>query len=53
LIGYSHAKECAQKISDHLGNSYEVTGYVNPGTSLEVITHSAKKELDYLTQKMW
>jgi len=51
LIGDSHARECAQKISNYLGNSYEVTGYVNPGTGLEVITHSAKKELDDLTQK--
>jgi len=51
LIGDSHARECAQKISNYLGNSYEVTGYINPGTGLEVITHSARKELDHLTQK--
>jgi len=30
LIGESHARECAEKISNYLGNSYEVTGYVNP-----------------------
>jgi hypothetical protein len=51
LIGDSHARECAEKISNYLGNSYEVTGYVNPGTGLEVITNSAKKEIDRLTQK--
>jgi PleD family two-component response regulator len=43
LIGDSHARECAERISNHLGNSYEVTGCVNPGTSLEVIKNSAKK----------
>jgi hypothetical protein len=51
LIGDSHARECAEKISHSLGNSYEITGFVNPGTGLEVITNSAKKEIDHLTQK--
>ena len=36
---------------NYLGNSYEVTGYVNPSTGLEVITNSAKKEIDHLMQK--
>ena len=40
-----------KKISNYLGNSYEVTGYVNPSTGLEVITKSAKEELDHMTQK--
>lgn len=57
LTGDSRARECAEKISNYLGNSYEVTGYVNPGTGLEVITNSAKKEIDHNTQKtcdsMW
>jgi hypothetical protein len=51
FLGDSHATECAGKISNYLGNSYEVTGYVNPGTGLEVITNSAKKEIDCLMQK--
>jgi lysophospholipase L1-like esterase len=51
LIGDSHARELADKISKYLGNSYEITGYVNPGTGLEVITNSAKNEIDNLTQK--
>jgi hypothetical protein len=50
LIGESHARECAEKISNFLGNSYEVTGYFNPSTGLEVITNSAKKEIDHMTQ---
>jgi hypothetical protein len=51
LTGDSHARECAAKISDYLGNSYEVTGYVNPTTGLEMITNSAKKEIHHMTQK--
>ena len=51
LIGDSHARGCAEKISNYLRNSYEVTGYVNPVTSLEVITHSAMKEIDCMTPK--
>jgi hypothetical protein len=51
LIGDSRAWECAERISNYLGNTYEVTGYVNPGSGLEVITYSAKKEIDHLTPK--
>jgi hypothetical protein len=50
LIGDSHAKGCAEKLACHLGNSYEVTGYVKPSTGLEVITNSARKENDHLTK---
>ena len=41
LIGDNRDRECAEKISDYLGNSYEVKAYVNPSTGLEVITNSA------------
>jgi hypothetical protein len=41
LIGDSHAREYAEKISNYLGNSYEVKGYVNTSIGLEVITNSA------------
>jgi len=50
LIGDSHARDCAEKKSNHLGNAYEVTGYVHPITGLEVITNSAKKENAHMTQ---
>ena len=43
LRGDSHVRDCAEKISNYLGNSYEVAGYVNPSRGLEVITNSAKK----------
>jgi hypothetical protein len=50
LIGDSHARGCAEKLSSYLGNAYEVTGYVSPNTGLDVITDSAKKEIEQLTQ---
>ena len=50
LIGDSHARGCAEKLSSYLGNDYEVTGYVSPNTGLEVITNSAKEEIEQLTQ---
>ena len=51
LIGDSHARGCAEKLSSYLGNAYEVTGYVSPNTGLDVITNSAKEEIEQLTQK--
>ena len=51
LIGDSHARGCAEKLSSYLGNTYEVTGYVSPNTGLDVITNSAKEEIEQLTQK--
>ena len=51
LIGDSHARDCAPKLSNYLDTSYEGIGYVSPGTGLEVITDLANKELDHLTQE--
>jgi hypothetical protein len=51
LIGDSHARDCARKISNHLGNTYEVTGYVHPSSGLEVITNSPKKEITRMTKR--
>ena len=53
LIGDSHARGCAEKLSSYLGNAYEVRGYVSPNTGLDVlvITNSAKEETEQLTQK--
>ena len=51
LIGDSHARECAQKLSNYVNNSYEVIGYVSPGAGLEVITNLANTELDQLSQE--
>jgi len=37
-------------LSSYPCNAYEVTGYVNPSTGLDVITDSAKEETEQLTQ---
>jgi len=46
LIEDSHARQCAEKISNYLGNSYEVRGYVNPSIGVEVITTQQGKKLN-------
>ena len=51
LIGDSHARDCAEKISNYLGNIYEVTGYVHLSSGLEVITSSVKKEITHMTKR--
>jgi ribosomal protein L30E len=38
VIGDSHPRGCAEKVSSYLGNTYEVIGYVSPNAGLEVIT---------------
>jgi hypothetical protein len=51
IIGDSHAKGCAAKITHILDRTFEVTGYVKPGTGLEEITNIARKETDGFTKK--
>jgi hypothetical protein len=51
LIGDSHARDCARKISNYLGNDHEVTGYVHPSSGLKVIINSAKKEVTHMTKR--
>ena len=46
IIGDSHAKGCATEIKHNLKRTFEVTGYVKPGTGLEEITNIARKEID-------
>jgi replicative DNA helicase len=50
LIANSHAKGCAEKLASHLRNSYEVTEYIKPSTGMEVITNSAREEINHLTK---
>ena len=51
IIGDSHAKGCAADIKHVLGETVEVTGYVNPGSKIENITDIANTEIDVLTKK--
>jgi len=51
IIGDSHARGCAAEVTHNLGETFEVTGYVMPGTGLEVITKIANREIDKLTKE--
>ena len=53
IIGDSHAKGCAAEIKYKFDETFEVTGYVQPGSKLEEITNMARKESDELTKKTW
>lgn len=50
IIGDRHAKGCAAEIKPNLGRTFEVTVYVSPETGTEVITNTARKEIDRLTK---
>ncbi|PNF41874.1 hypothetical protein B7P43_G15717 [Cryptotermes secundus] len=49
LIGDSHARGISERLTSHLGSSYQCTGYVKPNADLNIITStasSAVKNLD-------
>jgi len=50
LIGASHASRCSVQPARNLGNSFEVTGYVKTGMSIDVITNTITDEIDTLTK---
>jgi hypothetical protein len=52
IIVDSHARGCSAEITHNLGTTFDVTGYVKPGTGLEEITNIARKETDELTKKV-
>ena len=51
IIGDRHAKGRAAEIKHKFGETFEVIGYVQPGSKLEEITYMARKEIDELTKK--
>jgi hypothetical protein len=51
VVGDSHARGCATKLIDNLGEAFEVTGFVKPGTGLEVITTMESEGISKLTKK--
>jgi hypothetical protein len=51
VVGDSHARGCAAKLTENLGEAFEVTGFVKPGTSLEVITTMESEGISKLTKK--
>jgi hypothetical protein len=51
VVGDSHARGCAAKLRENLGELIEVSGFVNPGTGLEVITTIETERISKLTKK--
>jgi hypothetical protein len=51
VVGDSFVRGIAGEILHNLGRDFEVTGYVNSGSGMEVITNVAKQESTTLTKK--
>jgi hypothetical protein len=51
IIGDSHARGCAGNMKHILGNNFKVQGVVKPGAGAEVLTASAKFDIEQLTNK--
>ena len=51
IIGDSHARGIASEIQHNLDDGYEVQGIVKPGSDLETITTTIKKETNTLTKQ--
>lgn len=49
IIGDSHVRGCARKISNYIGNKFEVSGMLMPGAGLAHITTLAHEEIPNLT----
>jgi hypothetical protein len=50
VVGYSHARGCAVKLTENLGEFFEVTGFMKPGTGLEVVTTMETEGISKLTK---
>jgi hypothetical protein len=50
IIGDSHGRECASKISHNLDSDFEVQGIIKPNTNLMAITNTVKEEIKFLTK---
>jgi hypothetical protein len=51
IIGDSHARGCTSGITYSLDEDSEVQGSVDPGTDVEIITNSAKVDIEHLTKQ--
>ena len=50
IIGDSHVRNYAEKFSDHLGHSFNVTSYVKLNADLDIIMNTAKSESKSMTK---
>jgi hypothetical protein len=44
IIGNSHVRNYAERLSDYLGHSFTVTGYVKLNADVDIILTTAKSE---------
>jgi hypothetical protein len=51
VVGDSYARGCAAKLTENLGELFEVTGFVKPGTGLVVITTMETEGISKFTKK--
>jgi Flp pilus assembly protein CpaB len=51
VIGDSHARGCAVEIKLNLDECFGVQGFVNPGTAVNIITTSAKTDIQHLSKQ--
>jgi hypothetical protein len=51
VICYSHAQGCAAEIKLNLDEGLEVQGFANPGTGVNIITTSAKIDIQHLSKQ--
>ena len=51
VISNSHARGCVAEIKSNLDEDFEVQGFVNPGTGLNTIITSAKRDIQQLSKQ--
>ena len=51
IIGDSHAQGCAAEIKSNLDEDFEVQGFVNPGSGLDTIITSVKRDIQQLSKQ--
>jgi len=51
VTGDSHARGCTAEIQLNLDGGFEVQGFVTPGTGVNIITTSAKRDIQYLSKQ--
>jgi hypothetical protein len=50
VLGDSHARGCATEVNHLLKNSFEVPGFVNPGSRMKYMKNTSKVKLQQLTK---
>jgi hypothetical protein len=51
VVGDSHTRGTTGELRHNFGSAFEVIGYVKPGSSMKVVTDTARKEITTLTKE--